>query len=196
MTLPILVILPVGFIVLLVVRHQVLQREPVVRGDKVDAGGGWARALPFGARVCGPPFGFGGVWVVVELGRAGEGLGEGASPGTVGALDELAGSVAEMAVPFSPSIAKMGEGANLGMGGGEEGGQFRNLLYRFYENLGLLFTQLLRFVDLEYLAIRVIAKKVKSNWVDSNNRGNPEFFKSMLKNSTTVHDVYVAAFSV
>ena len=83
MALAVPVVLPVGFVVLLVVGHQVVQGEAVVAGDEVDGG-------------AGPPAG-----VFVEVRRAGQPGGELAQGGGL-AAPVVADGVAVLAVPLRP----------------------------------------------------------------------------------------------
>ena len=82
MALAVVVVLAVGVVVLLVVGHQVAQREPVVRGHEVDA------------RERTPP------GLLVEVGRPGEPAGELAQRRL--AAPEVANGVAVGAVPLRP----------------------------------------------------------------------------------------------
>mmetsp|Transcript_14565 Transcript_14565/g.31734 ORF Transcript_14565/g.31734 Transcript_14565/m.31734 type:complete len:240 (+) Transcript_14565:2343-3062(+) len=98
---------------LLIVGHQVREREPIMRCHKVDGGGRRAAALPLAPAVCGPPVGLGGVVLFVEVRGAAQRRCKAAGPGSVCALDELADSVAEGAVPLGPAAAVVGEGTHL-----------------------------------------------------------------------------------
>ena len=78
------VVLAVGLVVLVVVAHEVAQREAVVRGDEVDAG-----VRPAAA-------------VLVQIARAGDAVGELADQAAV-ALPVVADRVAILAVPLGPA---------------------------------------------------------------------------------------------
>ena len=84
------VVLAVGFVVLVLVGHQVAQGEAVVGGDEVDAG----------------------IWITrvvgVQVGAAGEAVGE-LGQGFVAAAPEVAQAVAVLAVPFRPSGGKIAD---------------------------------------------------------------------------------------
>ena len=77
------VVLAVRLVVLLVVRHEIVQREAVVRGDEVDAG-------------VGPPG-----RALVEVGAAGESRTE-LRERLIGTAPEVAHRIAVLAVPFRP----------------------------------------------------------------------------------------------
>ncbi|MDT4872467.1 hypothetical protein FQZ97_1076520 [compost metagenome] len=84
MAVAVAVVLAVGFVVLVVVRHQVVQREAVVRGDEVDARGG-PLARP-----------------AVQVFRTGDALGHLADEPAV-AFPEAAQPVAVLVVPLGPA---------------------------------------------------------------------------------------------
>ena len=118
MRLAVVVPLSVGRVVLLVVRHQVPQREPVVGAHKVDRGRRPAPAAPPRAAADGAP----PVPLArrrrVDVGRPAQrrcevGGPRRARPGGVRALDERADRVPEGAVPLGEAAAVVREGADL-----------------------------------------------------------------------------------